>query len=170
MMNKSLLIKQNKQLFDKLHISELSNNRLKEELAALKKSIAHLEAEIESLKSNGDEFVEATDTSETVGASEDVIETPEETKDNIVLGEDIEYGSKIIGEIVVQAALASNKLKEIGHPNIKELVNLILGRTEVSKGEILNIISSNVSIDAKIKMINDVKTQVFEYFNSILEQ
>ena len=39
-----------------------------------------------------------------------------------VLGEDIEYGSKIIGEIVIQAALTSNKIKEISHPNIKELV------------------------------------------------
>lgn len=166
MMNKSLLIKQNRQLFDKLHITELSNKRLKEEISALKKAIAHLEEEIELLKS-GDESVAIA---ETIEASEEFIEANDKAECDITLGEDVEYGSKIIGEIVIQSALTSNKLKEINHPNIKELVNLILGRTEVSKGEILSIISSEVSIEAKIQMINDVKAQVFEYFNSVLEQ
>lgn len=167
-MNKNLLIKQNRQLFDKLHISELSNKRLKDEISSLKDIVAQLQAEIEQLKDAKFNNETITDT-----IAEMPIEAPEQTEpqtNEVVLSEDIEYGSKIIGEIVIEAALTSNKIKENNHPDLKELVNLILGKTEVSKGEILNIVSSEVSLSAKIQMIDDVKTQTFEYFKSILEQ
>ena len=163
-MNKNLLIKQNKQLFDKLHVSELSNKRLKDELVNLRKIVARLENEIEQLKNDDFEIL-----SDTTLNDEVIEEAANETKET-VLGADIEIGSKIIGEIVIQAALTSNKIKEKSHPNIKELVNLILGRTEVAKGEVLNIVSSDVSIEAKALMMDDVKAQTFEYFESILEQ
>ena len=164
-MNKNLLIKQNKQLFDKLHVSELSNKRLKDELANLRKIVARLEKEVEQLKNDDFEILSDTTLKEEVFE-----ETSEENVKETVLGADIEIGSKIIGEIVIQAALTSNKIKEKSHPNIKELVNLILGRTEVAKGEVLNIVSSDASIEIKAQMMNDVKTETFEYFESILEQ
>ena len=164
-MNKNLLIKQNKQLFDKLHVSELSNKRLKDELANLRKIVARLEKEVEQLKNDDFEILSDTTLNEEVFE-----ETSEENVKETVLGADIEIGSKIIGEIVIQAALTSNKIKEKSHPNIKELVNLILGRTEVAKGEVLNIVSSDASIEIKAQMMNDVKTETFEYFESILEQ
>lgn len=167
-MNKNLLIKQNRQLFDKLHISELSNKRLKDEISCLRDVVARLQEEIEQLK-------DAKSNNETIAdtVAEMPIEAPELTEpqtSEIVLSEDIKYGSKIIGEIVIEAALTSNKIKENNHPDLKELVNLILGKTEVSKSEILNIVSSEVSLSAKIQMIDDVKTQTLEYFKSILEQ
>ena len=165
-MNKNLLIKQNRQLFDRLQISELSNKRLNDELQNLKKIITRLETEIENLKN-----LDEVNLEENLSLDNENIDVVSARVDNeAVLGEDIEYGSKIIGEIVIQAALTSNKIKEISHPNIKELVNLILGRTEVAKGEVLNIVSSEFSFDEKLQMMNDVKAQSFEYFESILKQ
>lgn len=165
-MNKNLLIKQNRQLFDRLQISELSNKRLNDELQNLKKIITRLETEIENLKN-----LDEVNLEENLSLDNENIDVVSSRVDNeVILGEDIEYGSKIIGEIVIQAALTSNKIKEISHPNIKELVNLILGRTEVAKGEVLNIVSSEFSFDEKLQMMNDVKAQSFEYFESILKQ
>ena len=165
-MNKNLLIKQNRQLFDRLQISELSNKRLNDELQNLKKIITRLETEIENFKN-----LDEVNLEENLSLDNENIDVVSAQVDNeVILGEDIEYGSKIIGEIVIQAALTSNKIKEISHPNIKELVNLILGRTEVAKGEVLNIVSSEFSFDEKLQMMNDVKAQSFEYFESILKQ
>ena len=49
----------------------------------------------------------------------------------------MEYGAKVIGQIVVSAAEYSNKLTIGSNSSQKELVNLILGKTEVAKSEIL---------------------------------
>ncbi len=166
-MNKKLLMKQNSQLFDKLHQSEAVNRRLKQQIAALCDNIEKLEKELEELKNQPEEKILA----ETTESEEVMPEVAEQaTDDEIKLSDEIEYGSAAIGEIVIQATKSSNMLKELGKPNIKELLNLILGRTEVSKGEILSIVSSDASLDAKKQMIDSLKNEVFEYFKSVLEQ
>ena len=171
-MNKKLLMKQNSQLFDKLHQSEAVNRRLKQQIAALRENIAKLEKELEELKNQPETEISAEPIEREEAAPEAAEETVAEQAavDEIKLSDEIEYGSAAIGEIVIQATMSSNKLKELGKPNIKELLNLILGRTEVSKGEILSIISSDASFDAKKQMIDSLKKEVFEYFVSVLEQ
>ena len=172
-MNKKLLLNQNRELFDKLQLSNLNCKRLREENQMLNEKIFILSNKINELEAkaqNTAEGVEApveeiASTNEAMPELQDV-----EQEAEVVLSKEIEYGSKIIGEIVMKAVLASNKLGELGKKNTKELLNLILGRTEVAKAEILNIVSSEMSFSGKVQTIDSVADEANEYFESVLEQ
>lgn len=160
-MNSKLLIKQNRELFDKLQIANLNCRRLTEENQALKEKVQLL---TEQLSVKNEPRVE------TVEEPVNVEEVTEEAEEKIELSPEIEYGSKIIGEIVMSATYHSNCLGSSGKDNLKELLNLILGRTEVAKSEILNIVSSEVSLENKMQMMDAARDEAIEYFKSILEQ
>lgn len=162
-MNSKLLIKQNRELFDKLQIANLNCRRLTEENVALKEKIQFL---TEQLANKKEEAVIKAE--EAVVTDEVVTETVE--REAVELSPEIEYGSKIIGEIVMSATYHSNLLGTAGKDNLKELLNLILGRTEVAKSQILNIVSSDVSIENKMQMIDSERDDAIEYFKSIMEQ
>ncbi len=166
-MGSKLLIKQNGELFDKLQIANLNCKRLTEENIRLKEEIAFLKSQL------SDELKKVKEI-EVEPATDDIIET-EELAEEIVsepfeLSPEIEYGSKIIGEIVMSATSFSNRLSVEKKENIKELLNLILGRTEVAKAEILNIISSEVSFESKTDMVDKIRDEAIEYFKSVIEQ
>ena len=162
-MNSKLLIKQNRELFDKLQIANLNCRRLTEENVALKEKIQFL---TEQLANKKEEAVIKAE--EAVVTDEVVTETVE--REAVELSPEIQYGSKIIGEIVMSATYHSNLLGTAGKDNLKELLNLILGRTEVAKSQILNIVSSDVSIENKMQMIDAERDDAIEYFKSIMEQ
>lgn len=173
-MNKKLLLNQNRELFDKLQLSNLNCKRLREENQMLNEKIFILSNKINELEANAqkkDDQPQEMVTEEVVLPNETLSESePVEQESEVVLSKEIEYGSKIIGEIVMKAALASNKLAELGKKNTKELLNLILGRTEVAKAEILNIVSSEMSFSGKVQTIDSVADEANEYFESVLEQ
>lgn len=162
-MNSKLLIKQNRELFDKLQIANLNCRRLTEENVALKEKIQFLTEQLANKKE--EDVIKAE---EAVVTDEVVTETVE--REAVELSPEIEYGSKIIGEIVMSATYHSNLLGTAGKDNLKELLNLILGRTEVAKSQILNIVSSDVSIENKMQMIDSERDDAIEYFKSIMEQ
>ena len=162
-MNSKLLIKQNRELFDKLQIANLNCRRLTEENVALKEKIQFLTEQLANKKE--EDVIKAE---EAVVTDEVVTETVE--REAVELSPEIEYGSKIIGEIVMSATYHSNLLGTAGKDNLKELLNLILGRTEVAKSQILNIVSSDVSIENKMQMIDSERDDTIEYFKSIMEQ
>ncbi|MBE6805036.1 MAG: hypothetical protein E7526_00710 [Ruminococcaceae bacterium] len=162
-MNSKLLIKQNRELFDKLQIANLNCRRLTEENVALKEKIQFLTEQLANKKE--EDVIKAE---EAVVTDEVVAETVE--REAVELSPEIEYGSKIIGEIVMSATYHSNLLGTAGKDNLKELLNLILGRTEVAKSQILNIVSSDVSIENKMQMIDSERDDAIEYFKSIMEQ
>ncbi len=168
-MNSKLLIKQNRELFDKLQIANLNCRRLTEENKLLKEKIDFLTGRLSDEFKNKSEINEEVNV-ETDITSEEIVEIVEQPEEPIILSPEIEYGSKIIGEIVMSATQYSNRLSSEHKENIKELLNLILGRTEVSKAEILNIISSDVSFDAKVEMIDKSRDEAIEYFKSVMEQ
>ncbi len=166
-MNSKLLIKQNRELFDKLQISNLNCRRLTEENIALKQKIQFL---TEQLSARSEPLAEPT---VDISTDETTLETKEETVElveEIELEPEIEYGSKIIGEIVMSATYHSSLMGSANKENLKELLNLILGRCEVAKSEILNIASSETTIDNKMKMIDTERDEAIEYFKSILGQ
>ncbi|MBQ6815913.1 MAG: hypothetical protein IJP26_01595 [Clostridia bacterium] len=100
-----------------------------------------------------------------------VLEEPKkEEPQEINLNEEILLGSQTIGDIIIKATGYINRLDESNYPNKKELVNLILGRTEIAKAEILNIVSSGVSLDSKKELMTTQFNEALEYFKSILEQ
>ena len=71
---------------------------------------------------------------------------------------------------MVLATKHSNELTEGGDNTFRELVNLILGRTEVAKADILNIVSSEDGIAVKTAKIDAVKAETEEYFKSVMAQ
>ena len=163
-MNSKLLIKQNNELFDKLQIANLTCRRLTEENKVLKEKIAFLTEQLAGIETSAekDEGLPKIEIGE--------VEETQVTKTPIEVPPEIEYGSKIIGEIVMSATAYSNSLTTSEKENIKELLNLILGRTEVAKAEILNIISSEVSLVNKMEMIDSQRDEAIEYFKSVMEQ
>ena len=83
---------------------------------------------------------------------------------------DMEYGAKVIGQIVVSAAEYSNKLTIGSNSSQKELVNLILGKTEVAKSEILSVIQTDDAFEVKSSKIDQIALVTKEYFESVLAQ
>ncbi len=79
----------------------------------------------------------------------------------------LEFSSDIIGKIVVSAARQCNKLSVDGN---KELINLILGRTEVAKAEILDVAACEADDEHKRLMITGIYEQVLEYISSVAAQ
>lgn len=171
-MNKKLLLNQNKILFDKLQVANLNLKRIKEENTSLKSEIEKLNEQIAALNATpADLQPEPVDIADAIEDFEPVevfeplneAETPE-------FDAETEFASEIIGEIVIQAAKYSKILNESGKSNIKELINLVLGKTEVAKVEIFNILSSEASFESKREMISSQLNETVEYFKSIIEQ
>ena len=158
-LRKKQLLLQNESLFDKLSKSQAENH-------SLKKQIAQLTKEIEQLKAKSQEVSEPEITVQD--------NTPlKHIEEKVVIKElnaDFDYASKIIGEIVVSSANYSNQLTADGNTAFKELVNLILGRCEIAKGEILAAVCSQCDNATKIQLIDSVKRETEEYFLSVMAQ
>jgi len=88
----------------------------------------------------------------------------------IKIDDPIDYGAKTIGKIVISAAQHCNKIAVLNTADSKDLVNLILGRTEVAKAEILNILESENDYDTLKKLIDKEKNETYDYFNSVRAQ
>lgn len=158
MRKKDLLI-QNESLFDRLNNAKQENN-------SLKKQIKSLENELEELKQKLKELAEPE-----IKPQEDTpLKHVEEKVLKKELSADFDYASKIIGEIVVSSAKYSNQLTLNGNTEHKELVNLILGKCEIAKGEILSAVSSECDNDTKIQLIDSIKRETEEYFLSVMAQ
>lgn len=158
-LRKKELLFQNESLFERLNKAHAENN-------SLKKQIGELQKEIEDLKQKLKE------------ATEPEIENQEDTplkhlEEKVLkkeLSADFDYASKVIGEIVVSSASYSNQLTVDGNSEYKELVNLILGKCEIAKGEILAAISSDCDNATKIQLIDSIKRETEEYFLSVMAQ
>ena len=158
-MRKKKLIELNHQLFENIEQLKSAAEEIQKENARLKKEIEELTQENEALKIKN--------------ASSEPLKRLEEkvAANQAVLPEDSEYGAAIIGKTVVSAAKHCNKLSTLHeNPNTKELINLILGRTEVAKAEILKIISSDNELDLKKRLIDNEHFAAEEYFQSVLAQ
>ncbi len=177
-MLKKNLIKQNGELFDRLNdangrIAELEA-QLQEregELESLNDQVLELRRELAERQAQKDE--EPTDEVpvETVEEKKEQNEQPEIPTPAVIKVEDcVEYGAQVIGKIVVSAAGFSNRLTVDGDSSKRELVNLILGRTEVAKSEILDITSGEAEDSIKRYMIDRVHDEALEYFKSVMAQ
>ncbi|MBQ8740877.1 MAG: hypothetical protein IJY79_04940 [Clostridia bacterium] len=159
-MRKKKLIEQNLSLFENLQ-------KTQHELAELKKQLNQNANEIKSLKTQL-EKVRAEESQPVV--TEPMRRLEEKVITNATLKPDMEYGAKVIGKIVVSAAEYSNKLTIGGDDSHKELVNLILGKTEMAKAEILSVIGTDDSFDVKCAKMDQIAAVSKEYFESVLAQ
>ena len=78
--------------------------------------------------------------------------------------------SEVIGKLVIESAAGSNLLTAGGNTGHRELVNLLLGKTEVAKAEILAIVTDVGDFEEKKARIDAVSDETIDYFRSILAQ
>ncbi len=110
---------------------------------------------------------------------EEVAEQPQEAVQEVVeqnapveipITQEQEYGAAVIGKIVLESARCCNQLTSSGDNRYKELVNLILGRAEVAKSEVLDIVSAKVDFSEKQKMMDACCVEALEYFANVMRQ
>lgn len=146
--------KKNQELYEQLCIA---NSKLEE----LKKT-AEAPDVTEPVEEDSDFCKEEADTAELTEPEKETV---------VTLSDDTAFGAKIIGKIVLSAAECCNSLTAPPvSQNAKELVNLILGRSEVAKAEILKIVAADVSQENKIHAIENELKECEDYFKSVMAQ
>lgn len=114
------------------------------------------------------EEIEETETQPQMTVEETVVE--EKKTVQLPITKEQEYGAAVIGKIVLESAQCCNRLTSNGDNRHKELVNLILGRAEVAKGEVLDIVSAKVDFSEKQKMMDACCVEALEYFANVMRQ
>lgn len=157
-MRKKDIMKINEELFSKNNKLLVQNEELKGEISRLKEEITQLTAQRDALNTKLNSTLPLKKLEEKITAQADI-------------SADTQYGSEIIGQIVISATRHCNSIAvEADRETSKELVNLILGRTEVAKAEILKIVSLELGIDEKKKLIDEQKQSAEDYFASVIAQ
>ena len=154
-MRKKALIAQNLEFFEQLEA-------LRADITAKDRKIKDLTREIDELKSKAEK--------EKPPATVPLKKLEEKVVNNAKCTPEVEYASEVIGRLVVESASGSNALTAGGNTEHRELVNLLLGKTEVAKAEILSIVSSDAELEEKKSKIDEVAAQASDYFGSILGQ
>ena len=162
-MRKKKLIEQNLSLFEDLQ-------KAKAELKEAKRLISRNVDEINALKAELAKAKEEQNPHQEEKTTEPMHRLEEKVITVATVKPDMEYGSDVIGKIVISAAEYSNKLTIGGDDSHKELVNLILGKTEIAKSEILSVIQTDESFDIKCAKIDQIAAVTKEYFESVLAQ
>ena len=156
-MRKKELIKLNEQLFDRAENAMRTAEELKRENSSLLSKIEELEKKISEMN-------------ETPTPSVPLQTIEKKIVSQIKLKEDTEYGASVIGKIVLSSTSYCNELTLTMGSSAKELINLILGRTEVAKAEILKITSTDASLEDKKAMIDSELISAEDYFKSVMAQ
>lgn len=157
-LRKSDLIKLNNELFEK-------TEKYKTLYEELKKENAELLEENKSLKLENENLIAKQN------ATPPLIELEKKVKSQAKLSEEAKFGASVIGKIVIKAASCCNKLTSSNDGyDPKELVNLILGRTEVAKAEILKIVESEIPLETKREQICACQKSTEDYFSSVMAQ
>ncbi len=159
-MRKKKLIEQNLSLFEQLQ-------KTQGEIIELKRMLSKSTDEISALKAK---IAENKPEEKPQIVTEPMRRLEEKVIANATLKPDMEYGALVIGKIVVAAAEYSNRLTVGGDESKKELINLILGKTEVAKAEILSVIETDDSFDVKCTKMDQIAALSKEYFESVIAQ
>lgn len=154
-MRKKAIIAQNLELFEQIE-------KLRGECVDKDKKIEALEAKINALKDKGDVPHEVADTP--------LKKLEQKVVNTAKYGPDVEYASEVIGKLVLESANGSNMLTSGGNTENRELVNLLLGKTEVAKAEILAVVSSGGDFEEKKAKVDAIKDETLDYFSSVLAQ
>lgn len=157
-MNKKQLFELNNELRAQLAAEESRAAALKAEISRRDGRITELTAEIERLTARLD-------------ATPPLKELEAKMTRRAAVSKDTEYGAAVIGRLVIEAAKYCNRLtagEQSGE--VKELVNLILGRTEVAKAEILKIVTSDKPSEQKSEETDRCFEQAADYFKSVMAQ
>ncbi|MBP3706928.1 MAG: hypothetical protein J6J13_06770 [Clostridia bacterium] len=156
-MRKKQLLNQNISLFEQLQREKANNMQLIRENERLKEKNSQLKNALENL---GEDI--ATQVTPLQKIEQKVVESAVDSQ--------TQYACDVIGKVVVSSAEYSNKLTDGGETRYIELVNLILGRAEVAKAEILSLVLSDDDFSIKKEKMDTVLEKTQEYFKSIMAQ
>lgn len=157
-MSKNDLVTANDQLFERNEELLKTVEMLKAEISTLKQQLETACAEKERLEAK-------------LYATPPLKALEEKVAVKANVSKDTEYAAGVIGKIVVSATKYCNLLASLPESSLtKEQINLILGRTEVSKSEILKEISKDCDFEDKKSAIENIKSSAEEYFNSVMAQ
>lgn len=90
------------------------------------------------------------------------------SNDEIEFTTPLEYASKLIGKIVLESAKANCLLASDENVAKKELVNLVVGKTEVTKSEILDTVTAQISDEEKKKIMDIKFKECLDYFSGVI--
>ncbi len=94
----------------------------------------------------------------------------EEITAEVKLPDIMQYGAEVIGKIVLEGTKASNSFRDNPNEYSKDLINLVLGKTEVCKSAICEICAGDAEETEKQKNIDDVFKDATDYFQSLYKQ
>lgn len=107
-------------------------------------------------------------------------EEPEQSIKTVIMPENIDVcsdadenivsASSVIGKIVLECAELCNLFTKEGGQNAKDLINLALGRTEVFKSEILQLVTENEDFNNAKTEVNLKVAAIREYFELLKKQ
>lgn len=176
-MNKKQYIELSQDLQERLHVEKnitkelkIENSKLTDENNDLNAQLNQLRGRIAELeKAAAEEVVQIEEV--TCEVTEDKPEEPKAEVSEPKLSDGMSAGAKIIGKIVLSSAEYCNALSGAAAPqNAKELLNLILGRTEVAKAEILRISALDIPREEKLAAMEQELTAAEDYFKSVMAQ
>ena len=165
-MRKKVLIKKTEELIGVMNSLQKQLESLKRENAELKDKIAELESQKTvpvPQEPENDGFTVYVEEDETAEKTTEPIELP---VDNEIL----EYGAVAIGKVVQESVKYANLISESACDNKKELLNLIMGKAEVTKAEIFSITDGNIAADLKKDLIDTQCDEAVDYFKSAYGQ
>lgn len=81
--------------------------------------------------------------------------------------EAFDYASDIISKTVLKTAAFKNLITTSGDKNSAELITLAIGKTEMLKSDVLQIVLSQISTNEKKIKMDAVFNDACEYFNSL---
>jgi len=159
---------------DKMKKNDLimANNELFSRNEELLRTVENLKMEIDNLRQEIDDV-----TAQKINLESKLKATPplkaleEKMTSKVDISKETEYGGAVIGKIVVSAAKYCNLLTTLPENSMtKEQINLILGRTEVAKSEILKELSKDTDFEEKKIAISALQASAEEYFKGVMAQ
>lgn len=155
-------LKKYKELYNK-NTEEI--NALREEVDSLRAALAEKES-----KTLAEQPVTTEETDFTV---EDAKPSSAENKPiplDVELEDASSYGAQIIGKIVLEGTKVSNCVAEKQSDLSVDIINLILGKTEVCKAKIYDVCHSDLDNAAKMQMLDEIFNECVDYFSSLKNQ
>ena len=165
-MRKKVLIKKTEELIGIMNSLQKQLENLKSENAELKDKIAGLESQ-----KAVPVVQETVEEGFTVYVEEPIAqEIPAEPIELPVENEILEYGAIAIGKVVQESVKYANLISESASDSKKELLNLIMGKAEITKAEIFSITDGNIAADLKKDLIDTQCDEAVDYFKSAYGQ
>lgn len=159
---------------DKMRKNDLiaANSELFSRNEELLRTVENLKIEIENLRQEiNDVTIDKENLESKLNATPPLKALEEKMTSKASVSKETEYGGAVIGKIVVSATKYCNLLTSLPENSMtKEQINLILGRTEVAKSEILRELSRDTDFEEKKIAINALKESAEEYFKGVMAQ